>query len=165
MLRRLAITYEQRGEYDPATGYARRQVELEPWNEEAHQHLMRLLTLGGQRSAALAQYEACRRLLADELGVEPGRETVALYESIRDGKMLPPSHAGVAVEQAPAPGEPPFKGLHYFDVADADLFFGRAELATRLVEHLRQHRFLAVVGAPDWPRREQAGGPGGRALS
>jgi WD40 repeat protein/DNA-binding SARP family transcriptional activator len=146
-LHRLAAAHEALGEYDSAAAYARRQVDLEPWNEEAHQDLMRLLALRGQRSAALAQYETCRRLLAEELGVDPGRETVALYESIRDGTLLPPSHARVAIEEAPASGEPPFKGLQYFDVDDVHLFFGREELTARLVEHLRQHRFLAVVGA------------------
>lgn len=43
--------------------------------------------------------------------------------------------------------EPPFKGLQYFDEKDAHLFFGREQLTTELVDHLRQHRFLAVVGA------------------
>jgi adenylate cyclase len=56
---------------------------------------MRALALSGQRSAALAQYETCRRLLAEELGVEPGAETTRLYEQIRDGKLkaLVPSPA------------------------------------------------------------------------
>jgi predicted ATPase len=56
---------------------------------------MRTLALSGQRSAALAQYETCRRLLAEELGVEPGKETTRLYEQIRNGKLkaLVPSPA------------------------------------------------------------------------
>ena len=41
----------------------------------------------------------------------------------------------------------PYKGLQFFDEADAPLFFGREQLTTELVDHLRQHRFLAVVGA------------------
>lgn len=32
-------------------------------------------------------------------------------------------------DEAPTPGEPPFKGLLYFDEADAGLFFGREALA------------------------------------
>jgi len=52
-----------------------------------------------------------------------------------------------AVEEAPAPGDPPFKGLQYFDEADADLFFGRELLTATLVGQLREHRFLTVVGA------------------
>ena len=63
---------------------------LEPWREEAHQQMMRLLARSGQRSAALAQYEICCRILAHELGVEPARETQALYNRIRSaGKVRP----------------------------------------------------------------------------
>ncbi|MFB0538056.1 MAG: BTAD domain-containing putative transcriptional regulator, partial [Anaerolineae bacterium] len=90
VLHRLAGYYEQCGEHERACEVAWRQVELEPWQEEAHQHLMRLLALSDQRSAALAQYETCRRLLAEELGVEPAKETTRLYEQIRDGKLKAP---------------------------------------------------------------------------
>ncbi len=85
-LHQVAAYYEQRGEVDLACGYTRRQVEVEPWQEEAQRQLMRLLALSGQRSAALAQYEACCRHLCAELGVEPEPETTALYERIRDGE-------------------------------------------------------------------------------
>ena len=51
-LQRLAQTYEKNGDISSALPFAWRQVELEPWNEEAHRYLMRLLALGGQRSAA-----------------------------------------------------------------------------------------------------------------
>jgi WD40 repeat protein/transcriptional regulator with XRE-family HTH domain len=56
-------------------------------------------------------------------------------------------------QDAPAPGIPPYKGLLFFDEADADLFFGREVLIARLVEHVNDlaldatSRFLAVVGA------------------
>ncbi len=60
--------------------YARRLLALDNWREEAHRDLMRLLALNGQRSEALAQFDLCRRLLAEELGVEPSPETVKLYE-------------------------------------------------------------------------------------
>ena len=40
-------------------------------------------------------------------------------------------------DEAPVPGEPPFKGLQYFDEADADLFFGREQLTAKLVGQLR----------------------------
>jgi DNA-binding SARP family transcriptional activator/tetratricopeptide (TPR) repeat protein len=65
--------------------YARRQIALEPWSEAGHQALMLALALEGQRGAALHQYEACRRVLADELGVGPSAETEALARQIRDG--------------------------------------------------------------------------------
>ncbi|MEZ4621133.1 MAG: bacterial transcriptional activator domain-containing protein [Caldilineaceae bacterium] len=41
----------------------------------------------GQRAAAEAQYQRCRQVMADELGVEPDAETTALYEQIRAGKL------------------------------------------------------------------------------
>jgi formylglycine-generating enzyme required for sulfatase activity len=47
----------------------------------------------------------------------------------------------------PAGGKEPYKGLDFFDVGDADLFFGRARLTAELVAYLCDHRLLAVVGA------------------
>ncbi|MFQ5399317.1 MAG: BTAD domain-containing putative transcriptional regulator [Anaerolineae bacterium] len=75
--------YAHRGIYGRALAYAQRQVELEPYREEAHRALMNILARSGQRSAALAQYEACRRILSEELGVEPTPQTQALYQRIR----------------------------------------------------------------------------------
>jgi DNA-binding SARP family transcriptional activator len=88
-LHRLAQAYEKAGDINSAVSVGWRWVDLEPWSEEAHRHLMRLLGLNGQRSAALTQYETCRRVLAEELNVEPSLETVRLYEQIRDGEIKP----------------------------------------------------------------------------
>lgn len=60
--------------------------------------------------------------------------------------------ASVVINEAmsaapPAPGAPPFKGLHRFDIEDAPLFFGREKLTSELVDHLHETNFLAVVGA------------------
>jgi predicted ATPase len=96
-LARLATYDERRGADEQAQRHLARQIELDPWREEAHQSLMRMLARSGQRSAALAQYETCRRLLADELGVTPTLETTALYERIRDGLEV---NASKIVEQA-----------------------------------------------------------------
>jgi predicted ATPase len=85
----LAAHDELRGNCRQAREYAWRLVALEPWHEEAHRRLMRLLAIEGQRGAALAQFEACRRTLEREFGVEPTAETTALYEQIRDGADIP----------------------------------------------------------------------------
>jgi hypothetical protein len=50
---------------------------------------MRLLALEGERGAALAQYENCRKILTQELGVEPSAYTRELYEQIRSGTLKP----------------------------------------------------------------------------
>lgn len=86
----LADYHERRGEFGPALEYARRQVTLEPWREEAHRQLMRLLALTGERSAALAQYQRCCQSLQAELGVAPTAETTALYRQIEQGTFKGP---------------------------------------------------------------------------
>lgn len=78
----LALYYEKRRDYTRAEEYIRRHLELEPWREEMHRQLIRLLLLRGQRSAAMAQYEFCRRAMAQSFGVAPDPETSALYEQI-----------------------------------------------------------------------------------
>jgi DNA-binding SARP family transcriptional activator len=86
-LYRLAAYYERQCEYDRAYAYAWRQVELDPLREEAHRQLMRVLALWGQRSEALAHYATCRRLLANELAVEPAQATIHLYKQICTGAL------------------------------------------------------------------------------
>ncbi|MFN8440675.1 MAG: BTAD domain-containing putative transcriptional regulator [Caldilineaceae bacterium] len=77
--------YEQRGEVALAHRYVSHYLALDPYQEEAHRQMMRLLVQRGLRSEALEQYERCRRLLRDELQIEPDLETTALYEQIRAG--------------------------------------------------------------------------------
>jgi predicted ATPase/Tfp pilus assembly protein PilF len=48
---------------------------------------MSLLARQGKREAALAQYETCRRVLAEDLGLEPSVETAELAEQIRSGAL------------------------------------------------------------------------------
>jgi DNA-binding SARP family transcriptional activator len=92
-LKHLAVYHERRGEYEDACEFARRQVELEPWYEAAQRRLMRTLALNGRHFAALQQYQACRRILADELGIEPAKQTTELFEQIRDGEYEQPELA------------------------------------------------------------------------
>ncbi len=94
-LHTLATHHSRRGAAGHATAvqYTTRLLALDPWREEAHRQLMLLLAQSGQRGAALAQYEACCQVLADELGVEPLPETRAVYEAVLHGAPL----------QAPAP--------------------------------------------------------------
>jgi DNA-binding SARP family transcriptional activator len=99
--RRLATAHQTRGETEEALAALRELLALEPWHEEAHRQLMVVLAGAGRRSEALAQYAAYRRLLADELGVEPGPATVALQERIRAGA------AGSGEIEAQAPPEAP----------------------------------------------------------
>ncbi|MFN8474928.1 MAG: BTAD domain-containing putative transcriptional regulator [Anaerolineae bacterium] len=86
-LHRLATAYIAKGQYAQAEACARRQLTLDPWDEPAHRQLMAVLAFDGRPGAALAQYEACRRVLAEELGVAPARETVDLRDRIQAGTL------------------------------------------------------------------------------
>ncbi len=85
----LVSYYEQHADFQAAGRHARRQLELDPWREEAHRQMMRVLALDGQRSAALAQFESCRKILMEELGVDPSSKTIELYEQIRSDTLAP----------------------------------------------------------------------------
>lgn len=84
-LTHLADAAESAGDDEQALGDARRQLVLEPWLEAAHRRIMRILARRGQRVAAIAQYNRCRQVLAEEMQVEPDAETAALYEQIQRG--------------------------------------------------------------------------------
>ncbi|MFN8481447.1 MAG: BTAD domain-containing putative transcriptional regulator [Anaerolineae bacterium] len=86
-LQTLVAYHTDRREYGQGIDYARRLLKLEPWREEIHRCMMTLLAWSGQRNSALAQYEVCRRILAEDLGVEPESETTALYGQIRSGAL------------------------------------------------------------------------------
>ncbi|MCA9919748.1 MAG: hypothetical protein KC445_17445, partial [Anaerolineales bacterium] len=66
-----------------AAAYAQRQTELDPWHEEAYRSWMRCLHQAGQSSQAQQVYAQCRKILWDELGVEPEPETDALLADIK----------------------------------------------------------------------------------
>ncbi len=142
LLQRLAEDALARQSYEEGAGYIRRSLALDNWREEAHRLLMRLLALAGKRSDALAQFEQCRRLLAENLGVEPAPETVALYETIRANALAPPV-AAPSLDH-PAPASPAAHNLP----ASAASFVGRAGELAQLADLLARPdgRLLTILG-------------------
>ncbi len=61
-----------------------RLLTLDPYRETIHRLLMNFYADQDRLGAVLAQYEECRGLLREELGIEPQKETTALYQAIRD---------------------------------------------------------------------------------
>ena len=123
--------HARRGEFANALPFAARLLEIEPWREETHREMMKLLAQTNQRSAALQQYETARRVLKEELNVEPGAETNALYEKIRAEEIAPP--------KTPPHNLP----------AQLTTFFGRETELTRIAARLNNPdcRLLTLVGA------------------
>jgi DNA-binding SARP family transcriptional activator len=63
--------------------YCERILQLDPASERAHQQMMRLHHLSGNRTAALRQFERCARNLKQELDVNPSASTLAILAQIR----------------------------------------------------------------------------------
>ncbi|HSD85445.1 MAG TPA: BTAD domain-containing putative transcriptional regulator, partial [Anaerolineae bacterium] len=120
--------------------YARRQIALEPWREEGHRHLMMALARSGQTSAALKQYEACRRILQEEVGVEPSTDLQALADQIRAGNFVSEiAPLAEAMRGNLPPGNLPRQWTP---------FFGRAEELSRLQQRLSDpaYALITIVG-------------------
>jgi DNA-binding SARP family transcriptional activator len=75
----LSEGYAQRRRYPLAVRAAEDAIVLEPFRERTHQLLMRVHAAAGNPAEALRAYDRCRRLLAEELGVDPTAETSALH--------------------------------------------------------------------------------------
>lgn len=127
---RLTRAHELAGDFIKMRDYAARQLLLDPLQEEAHAEMMRALALTGDRSGALKQYETCRKALATELKIEPGAETIALYNQIRDNTFSVAAPLKLLKNNLPDPLTP---------------FIGRdAELAA--LKEMREARLLTLVG-------------------
>jgi DNA-binding SARP family transcriptional activator len=109
----LALMREAEGAVAAATALVRQLVANDPLDEQAQACLMRLLARGGQRIAALRQYQHLSEALATELGVAPTAPVQALYEQLRRGEEVlpaPPADTGCAEperDRAPRRGTAP----------------------------------------------------------
>jgi DNA-binding SARP family transcriptional activator/tetratricopeptide (TPR) repeat protein len=88
VLERLCRLYAESERVNLALEIAQRRVRLEPLNESAYRRLIELHVRSGNRTSALEAYQACRTVLASELGIEPALETSGLVESL--GKAAVP---------------------------------------------------------------------------
>ena len=82
------------GNYGSALKYAQRQLILDNLREPAYRQAMTALALCGQRSAALMQFETCKRVLRAELGIPPEPATLELSREISSGVWNGDQQAG-----------------------------------------------------------------------
>jgi predicted ATPase/DNA-binding SARP family transcriptional activator/DNA-binding CsgD family transcriptional regulator len=102
----LSSLYEERGEYERGVEVLQGFLAEEPADEEAHVRLMRLYAYSGKRQEALSLHEQFSRILAEQLGTEPGAATRRLRDEIAAGGFpsRPPLLAGPPHEEVPDPG-------------------------------------------------------------
>ena len=84
LLHRMAELYEAQRSSKKAIECYKSIVKADPAHEESYQKLMLIYSNRGMRAEALKVYEECKKALADQVGVEPCRLTVSIYEKIME---------------------------------------------------------------------------------
>jgi basic membrane lipoprotein Med (substrate-binding protein (PBP1-ABC) superfamily)/DNA-binding SARP family transcriptional activator len=118
----------------------------EPYRERTVELLMRCLYHAGRQADALRTFVRFRRVLADDLGIEPPPELRRVEEQIllHDPALQRARTEGTSGRRVASP----FKGLHAFGEDDAEDFFGRDRLVSVVLRRIADGRRLVVlVGA------------------
>jgi DNA-binding SARP family transcriptional activator len=69
------------GDYALSARHAEQAIDLDPYREALHQRLIRSRALAGDRIGAARVFDRYRALMRDELGIEPSRETTAVFDA------------------------------------------------------------------------------------
>lgn len=141
-LQSLTNLHMQSQRWDEAQKFAKQQLALEPWREEAHRQLIEILAGKGDRSGALQQYQICADVMHEEFGVEPSTETNLLLQTLRYSEEVPLPNTlltpvsgtafPVSLPEEPAPVIAPSNNIP----ASRLPFFGREKELEKLHKHL-----------------------------
>ncbi len=83
ILTKLAAWYFTNSRWAESAECCRRALDCDSLREDIYRQLMRCLSHQGQRNQALRVYQNCSRVLQEELGIEPMRETTQLFDQIQ----------------------------------------------------------------------------------
>lgn len=89
------LMLQERNRWQEAADLCARALKIEPYSEELYQHKMRIQITMGDRTGAVATYEAMSELLFETFGVMPSEESRKLY---RDASRESSHHAVPAEE-------------------------------------------------------------------
>ncbi|MFD8610159.1 BTAD domain-containing putative transcriptional regulator [Streptomyces sp. NPDC059631] len=106
----LAEAYGQLGEHGRAAAVLRTEAVAHPLRESLAAALMLALGRSGRQSDAINWYHRTRRLLADELGVDPGDALTEAYAVLLRAADPAPLPARTAAEPATGPAAGPAAG-------------------------------------------------------
>lgn len=132
-LQQMIATLEVRQQFAEAAELARRLLAQDRLNETAHRTIMRLEHKQGNTEAALLQFESCRLILQDELGVEPLPDTLELLKEIEGADISGGRRAVLLQTLDDIP-------------ARAPQLFGRQQLLDDALAQLRAHNRVLLQG-------------------
>jgi DNA-binding SARP family transcriptional activator len=98
VLHEAALGRLSEGDVPGALGFASRAAVLGPLDENHHALLIRLYRLAGDETRAGAQYQACVRLFAAELGTAPGPAVLAALRDPPAGEVADPVSVEAVLE-------------------------------------------------------------------
>lgn len=84
-----ALELAKHDQVSEALDLLNRLIDLDPLDESAYRMAMRLEYARGHVQAALQQFERCRRMLAEELSLDPSEELQDLATEVQKGSALP----------------------------------------------------------------------------
>jgi DNA-binding SARP family transcriptional activator len=130
-LAELADMAEGARDFADALSHAQELLAFEPLSEAAHRRVMRIHYLAGNRAAALLAFDACERMLKNEVGATPSAETLALLTTI---------------EAAVAPASRPMDGPVPASVLRPPRLIGRGHELAGLSAAWHSGQVLALIG-------------------
>jgi DNA-binding SARP family transcriptional activator/Tfp pilus assembly protein PilF len=127
------------GAYDRVVPQVRELLALAPLRERAHALLVRALYQADDAAGALVAFEAARRCLAEQLGMDPGAELRRLHKAILDREP-------VSTHRAPAKPRPTGAVPRQLPAGVAG-FAGRADSLRKLDALLSGHASTVLISA------------------
>ncbi|MBT2384941.1 BTAD domain-containing putative transcriptional regulator [Streptomyces sp. ISL-11] len=177
----LAAAHAQLGEYAQAAAVLHPEAVAHPLRESLCAALMTALHRAGRRPEALDWFHRTRRLLADELGIDPGRELTDAYavalHAEADGAVVGTAPLSRRATAHATPLPPVTSTASHTDVADLlprppRGFHGREQELLALSRAAEGEAPVCLVTGPagvgktalvvQWAHRERAAFPGGR---
>ncbi|HCB06297.1 MAG TPA: hypothetical protein DEQ43_19020 [Nocardioides bacterium] len=130
------------GRHHQVVGEAMVQAREQPWRESRWVTLALAQYRCGRQADALASIRSARRILGQQLGLDPGSELAGLERAILEqDPTLAPGH-----EARAASVDCPWRGLASYDAEDVDTFFGREDDVLSCLARLDESPLLVLAG-------------------